>query len=122
DVVGAGGFVGNVVLKMLEGVSETVVSLARYAYKEKLTWRAGLVMLSGGINRIKRLTDWEQYGGAPILGFDHVVIKAHGRSKEQAMANAIKVATRVARTALVRSIRDGLAELSSAQAAGRSPG
>ena len=47
DVVVCDGFVGNVCLKMLEGVSETVVELARYAYKERLLWRAGLAMLLG---------------------------------------------------------------------------
>jgi glycerol-3-phosphate acyltransferase PlsX len=81
DVVVCDGFVGNVCLKMLEGVSETVVELARYAYKEKLLWRAGLAMLSSGIERIKAVTDWEQYGGAPVLGFDKLFIKAHGRSR-----------------------------------------
>src|SRR3569832_2825393 len=90
DVVVTSGFVGNVVLKMLEGVSETVLSLARYAYKEKLEWRAGLLMLSGGINRLKSITDWEQYGGAPLLGFDRLLIKAHGRSRARAIANAVK--------------------------------
>ncbi len=92
DVVVCSGFVGNVVLKMLEGVSETVVRLAHYAYKEKLMWRAGLAMLSGGIGKLKDLTDWKQYGGAPLLGFDHLLIKAHGRSQAQAIQNAIKVA------------------------------
>lgn len=118
DVVVTGGFVGNVVLKMLEGVSETVVSLARYAYKEKLTWRAGLMMLSGGINRIKRLTDWEQYGGAPILGFDHVVIKAHGRSKEQAIVNAGKVAAKAVGARMPQIIAEQLGGAPAAAAGG----
>lgn len=118
DVVVTGGFVGNVVLKMLEGVSETVVSLARYAYKERLTWRAGLMMLSGGINRLKLLTDWEQYGGAPILGFDHVVIKAHGRSKEQAIVNAGKVAAKAVAARMPQTIAEQLGS-SSAAVAGR---
>lgn len=94
DVVVCDGFVGNVCLKMLEGVSETVMELAKYAYKEKLLWRAGLAMLSGGIERIKEVTDWEQYGGAPILGFDRLFIKAHGRSKARAITNAGKVAAK----------------------------
>ncbi len=94
DVVVCDGFVGNVCLKMLEGVSETVIELARYAYKERLLWRAGLAMLSSGIERIKQVTDWEQYGGAPILGFDRLFIKAHGRSKALAITNAGKVAAR----------------------------
>jgi glycerol-3-phosphate acyltransferase PlsX len=110
DVIVCGGFVGNVVLKMLEGVSETVVRLASYAYKEKLMWRAGLAMLSGGIGRLKDLTDWKQYGGAPLLGFDRVMIKAHGRSHAPALQNAIKVAAKTVSSGLIeemlRTLRD----------------
>ncbi len=102
-------FVGNVCLKMLEGVHETVMDLARYAYKEKLRWRAGLAMLSSGIQRIKDITDWEQYGGAPILGFDRIFIKAHGRSKARAITNAGKVAAKAVAHQLGTAIQEGLA-------------
>jgi glycerol-3-phosphate acyltransferase PlsX len=108
DVVVCDGFVGNVCLKMLEGVSETVIELARYAYKEKLLWRAGLAMLSSGIERIKEVTDWEQYGGAPILGFDKLFIKAHGRSRSRAITNAGKVAAKAVSRDLTRVITEGL--------------
>jgi phosphate acyltransferase len=110
DVVVCGGFVGNIVVKMLEGVSETILSLARYAYKEKLLWRAALGMLSGGINRLKALTDWQEYGGAPLLGFDKPFIKAHGRSGARAVANAIKVAHKALDSGLVGEIQRGVAE------------
>lgn len=96
DIVVCDGFVGNVVLKMLEGISETAMSLAKYAAKEKLLWRAGLAMLSSGFQRIKSLTDWEEYGGAPFLGFDRLFIKAHGRSRARAITNACKVAAKAA--------------------------
>jgi glycerol-3-phosphate acyltransferase PlsX len=109
DVIVTDGFVGNVCLKMLEGVHETVVELARYAYKEKLRWRAGLAMLSSGIQRIKDITDWEQYGGAPILGFDRIFIKAHGRSKARAITNAGKVAAKAVAHQLGTAIQEGLA-------------
>ena len=108
DVVVCDGFVGNVCLKMLEGVHDTVMELAKYAYKEKLLWRAGLAMLSGGFERIKQVTDWEQYGGAPILGFDRIFIKAHGKSKARAIMNAGKVAAKAVSNDLARSIQDGL--------------
>ncbi|HUH05461.1 MAG TPA: phosphate acyltransferase PlsX [Kofleriaceae bacterium] len=108
DVIVCSGFVGNVVIKMLEGVSETVMRLARYAYKERLLWRAALVMLSGGIDRLKQVTDWEQYGGAPLLGFEHLFIKAHGRSNARALANAIKVASKAQRGQLCATIGDGV--------------
>jgi glycerol-3-phosphate acyltransferase PlsX len=111
DVVVCSGYVGNVVIKMLEGVSETVLRLARYAYKERLLWRAALAMLSGGIERLKVVTDWEQYGGAPLLGFQHLFIKAHGRSGNKAVANAIRLAAKAVRSGLCEGITANMAEL-----------
>ncbi|MEO8701425.1 MAG: phosphate acyltransferase PlsX [Kofleriaceae bacterium] len=111
DVVVTSGFVGNVVLKMLEGVSETVVRLARYAHKERLAWRLGLVALSSAIDQLKSITDWQQYGGAPLLGFTHPFIKAHGRSNARAVTNAIKVAHKALSGNLCGNIARTMAEL-----------
>ncbi len=110
DVIVTDGFTGNVVLKMLEGVSETVMSIARYAYRSNLFWRVGLMFLGSGIRQLRQLTDWQEYGGAPILGFDGVCIKAHGRSGRRAIANAIRVANKAVRTGLVASMKEGLAK------------
>jgi glycerol-3-phosphate acyltransferase PlsX len=111
DVVVCSGFIGNVVLKMLEGVSETVLELAHYAYKQRLAWRVGMMMLSGGMQQLKDLTDWEQYGGAPVLGFDRLFIKAHGRSRARALANAVKVAAKASQGDWVGEIERGLRAL-----------
>lgn len=108
DVFVCDGFVGNVCLKMLEGVAETVVELAKYAYKENLRWRAGLAMLSSGLEKLKSVTDWEQYGGAPVLGFDRIFIKAHGRSRARAITNAGKVAAKAVAAELSNAIQQGL--------------
>lgn len=110
DVIVTGGFVGNIVLKMLEGVADTVMNLGRYAFKKSLVYKAGLALLAPAVRELRQITDWEQYGGAPILGFDHVCIKAHGRSSERAIKNALKVAHKSVETGLVDAIRDGLAE------------
>jgi glycerol-3-phosphate acyltransferase PlsX len=117
DVVVCSGYVGNVVLKMLEGVQATVLSLARYAYKRNILWKAGLIMLSGGIKRLKAVTDWQEYGGAPLLGFDKLFIKAHGRSGERAVANAIKVAARAVASGLVPEMSRTLEDLERRMAA-----
>jgi glycerol-3-phosphate acyltransferase PlsX len=117
DVVVCSGFVGNVVIKMLEGVSETIVRLAGYASKEKILWRAGLAMLSGGISRLKEVTDWQQYGGAPVLGFDRLFIKAHGRSRARAVANACKVAAKAAQGAIAEDIEHALKQFAARRAA-----
>jgi glycerol-3-phosphate acyltransferase PlsX len=111
DVVICSGFVGNVVVTMLEGVAGTVMNLARYAYKEKLMWRAALGLLSSGIDRIKDLTDWDQYGGAPLLGFEHLLIHPHHRSKAVAINNAIRIADKAVRAELCPSIQRSLSAL-----------
>lgn len=107
DVVVCDGFTGNVVLKMLEGVNETVKRLARYAWQSKLHWKIAFFLLGRGISRLKQLTDWRQYGGAPILGFDQLCIKAHGRSTGRAISNAV----RVARKAVDSGLQPRIAEL-----------
>lgn len=111
DVVVTGGFTGNIVLKMLEGVSETAVRLMRYAGAKSWQFKAGLMLLAPAIRRVRQATDWEQYGGVPILGFDRLCIKAHGRSTDRAIENAIKVATRTVKTDLVRAMTVGLEDL-----------
>ena len=108
DVICCDGFVGNVCLKMLEGVAETVVELANYAYASALRWKIGLALLSNGLKQLKGVTDWQQYGGAPVLGFDRLFIKAHGRSRARAIANAGKVAAKAVAADLVHAIREGL--------------
>ncbi len=112
DVIVCEGFLGNVVLKMLEGVSEVVTDIARDAAARKFLWKMGLTMLSQGIRQLRSMTDWKQYGGAPVLGFDKVVIKAHGRSNARAIRNAIKVATKAVDRDLSSQIRAGLAPVS----------
>lgn len=108
DVVVTGGFTGNIVIKMLEGVAETVQSLVRYASAQNLMYMAGMTLLGPALADLKKTVDWEQYGGAPVLGFDRLCIKAHGRSKARAIKNAIKVADRAVSNRLVENMRAGI--------------
>lgn len=105
DVVVCEGFVGNIVLKMLEGVSDAAMGIARHAGAAKLRYRLGLALLSSGLRRLRELTDWKQYGGAPILGFDRAVIKAHGRSNARAIRNALRLAAKTVERELVPKLR-----------------
>jgi glycerol-3-phosphate acyltransferase PlsX len=111
DVVVCGGFVGNVVITLLDGVNELVVDLAKYGQKQRLLWRAGLAMLSGGVNQLKELTDWEQYGGAPLLGFNRLLLRAHPKSGARAIQNACRVAAK----AVAADLPAGFAELQKEQ-------
>ncbi|MEM9192485.1 MAG: phosphate acyltransferase PlsX, partial [Myxococcota bacterium] len=108
DVVVTGGFTGNIALKMLEGISETMMRLGKYAMQKSIMYKTGLALLSPAVKRLRQVTDWEQYGGAPILGFDRVCIKAHGRSSPRAIKNALKVAHKAVRTEMLPAIVAGL--------------
>jgi len=111
DVVVMDGFVGNVVLKMIEGFGEVVSDLASDTHGRKFLWRLGLNMLSSGMKEIQSLLDWESYGGAPLLGFTQPVIKAHGRSGSRAVANACKVAAKVVRSDMAATVERAVCKL-----------
>jgi phosphate acyltransferase len=110
DVIVTEGFVGNVVLKLMEGVADVLKATGKYAFKEKFTWKIGLALLSSGVKRIKRKTDYSEYGGAPILGFQKLAIKAHGRSNAKAITNAIKVAKRSVQEKVCDHIAQSISE------------
>lgn len=111
DVIVCEGLVGNVALKLLEGVSEVLVDVAQAAAERKLVWRVGLRLLSQGIERVHALTDFSRYGGSPILGFDQLFIKCHGRSHARAVANAVKVAAKAVRDRVPAEIADAVGGL-----------
>lgn len=109
DVIVCDGFLGNVVLKMLEGMGEVWRALAEEASSaRRIQWRLALSMLEDRLSDLQRLGDWEAYGGAPLLGLDRPVIKAHGRSEARAIRNAIRVAAKTVRRDLVGKIRAGV--------------
>ncbi len=108
DVIVCDGFTGNITIKMIEGMADSVRNLARYAYRRRLSWKVAMWLLSKGIKQLKEVTDWQQYGGAPILGFDRLCIKAHGRSGPRAVRNAIRVAERCVSEGLTTRIREGV--------------
>jgi glycerol-3-phosphate acyltransferase PlsX len=115
DVIVCEGFVGDVTIKILEGVREAAFELARSAHQERLVWKVGLELLSSGLNRIKQITDFEEYGGAPLLGIDQVMILAHPSSGHAAIENSIKLAIKNVRAGLPRVIAEALADPSVAE-------
>ncbi len=97
DVIVTEGFVGNTVIKTLEGAANTLSHLGKMAFKARLSWKLGLIMLSKGLKALKEVTDYSEYGGAPLLGFEKAIIIAHGRSNEKAVYNAIRVSAKCVR-------------------------
>ncbi|KPK98047.1 MAG: phosphate acyltransferase [Omnitrophica WOR_2 bacterium SM23_72] len=92
DVIICDGFVGNVALKVSESAAETMqVFLKRHLLSNPLG-KLGLLLLMPSLKRFKKDLDYAEYGGAPLLGVNGVVIIGHGRSNVKAIKNAIKVA------------------------------
>lgn len=108
DVVVCDGFAGNIVLKTTEGMVESMLELGRFAAEKNILWKTGLFMLNGGIQKIKPLLDYSEYGGAPILGFQEIVVKAHGRSNVKAFYNAIHIAVESYKNKLSEKISNEL--------------
>lgn len=109
DVVVCDGFVGNIVLKLAEGVGAAFYELLRK--NVFVGWRG---MLAGLLTRkqlraVRNALDYAEYGGAPLLGVDGTVIIAHGRSDRRAIRNAVKVAAAAAGRDVPGQIRTVLA-------------
>jgi len=92
DIIICDGFVGNVALKVSESAAEAMqVFLKRHLLSNPLG-KLGLILLKTSFSRFKKELDYAEYGGAPLLGVNSVVIIGHGRSNIKAIKNAIRVA------------------------------
>ena len=94
DVVVADGLLGHTVRGLLEGLTTMTVEAARYAWKTKVTWRVALRLLSEGVSLLRQVSEFADYGGAPTLGLQQLVLVANPESKEAAFENAMKLAVR----------------------------
>ncbi|AIS52563.1 phosphate acyltransferase PlsX [Thermoanaerobacter kivui] len=92
EVVVCDGFVGNAILKSMEGIASVIAHLLKEEFKRNIFTKLGALLVMGGLKRITKKMDYTEYGGAPLLGIKKPVIKAHGNSKAKAIFNAIKQA------------------------------
>jgi glycerol-3-phosphate acyltransferase PlsX len=93
DVVVTDGFVGNVALKVAEGVEEMITTLIRQEIKKSLLAQLGFPLMSHAFKNMKKRVDYAEYGGAPLLGLNKVCIISHGISGPKAIKNAIRIAS-----------------------------
>jgi glycerol-3-phosphate acyltransferase PlsX len=108
DVVVTDGFVGNVALKLSEGVIEAA-SLRLRSYLER-SWRTRLAgwLLKRILKGFAREIDWKQFGGAPLLGLNGIVVLSHGRADAQALCAAIRRARIASQQSLIPSLKAAL--------------
>jgi glycerol-3-phosphate acyltransferase PlsX len=105
DVVVADGFVGNIAIKMAEATAEFLFRSMREEIPRTLTGKIGGALIRDRVQRLRSAVDWREFGGAPLLGIDGVVVVAHGRSDARAIKNAIRVTKEAVENQLVRKIR-----------------
>jgi len=106
DVVVCDGFVGNIALKITEGVAESLMSFLRESIEKSLKKKIGYLLMKEIFNELAKKTDYSEYGGAPLLGVDGVCIICHGRSNERAIKSAISMAAGFVKKNLNESIKD----------------
>jgi glycerol-3-phosphate acyltransferase PlsX len=108
DVVVCDGFIGNVALKLLEGTIEVFFSEIKNRITQSFLNRTAGALLLPSLMELKKKLDYEEYGGAPLLGVNGVCIISHGKSKAKAIRNAIRVAKQAVLNNLVAELKSGV--------------
>lgn len=89
DVVVCDGYTGNILLKTSEGVAGAITAFLKAEIKRSTLSKIGILLMKKSFKRLKNKIDYEEYGGAPLLGIDGSVIISHGKSGPKAIKNAI---------------------------------
>ncbi|NHN28421.1 phosphate acyltransferase PlsX [Paenibacillus agricola] len=104
DVLVCDGFAGNIMLKSLEGAAATIFAALKIEFTRNLATKAAAAVLRPGITKFKRQLDYSEYGAAPLLGINGLVLKSHGSSNALAIKNAIRQARLSIENELLASI------------------
>lgn len=89
DVIVCEAFVGNVILKLYEGVGATLIGMVKQGMMQSTRSKVGALLVKPALKETLKAFDASQYGGAPLLGLKGLVVKAHGSSKAQEITNSI---------------------------------
>src|SRR5947209_2927745 len=116
DVIVCDGFVGNVALKVSEGLVDVIRQMLKQSMKATVTRKVGAFLAQGAFAEFKKRVDYSEYGGAPLLGLNGICMVCHGRSNAKAIRNAIRIAKEFAEGKINERIATELDGRSSAQA------
>ena len=109
DVVVCDGFVGNIVLKTVESLAVAMFSMLKRELMHSAQRKLGAYLAKGAFHSIRRRMDPEVYGGAPLLGFNGLVFKAHASARERAVTSAIRVTANAVKTQINQLIARDIA-------------
>lgn len=108
DVVICDGFVGNISLKLCEGMGQFFLELLKRELASSLRAKLGALILRPYLRRLVKLADYAEYGGAPLLGIEGIIIKCHGSANAKAIKYGIRTASDLAEWDLVAQISRSL--------------
>lgn len=115
DVVVCDGFYGNLILKFMEGVAGTLLGMIKTELMADTRSKLGALLAKPAFRRVKKTMDYTEVGGAPLLGVNGVVVKAHGSSNAHAIACAIRQAVLMAEKKVPQTIGGEIARLTGAE-------
>ena len=115
DVVVSDGFVGNIALKISEGVADLIFAFFKEGIQHSLKAKMGYLLLKDLFKEFQKKADYSETGGAPLLGVDGISIICHGKSNEKAMRNAILLAKKFVEKGLKESISETMQDYQSMQ-------
>jgi len=106
DVAVADGFLGNVTLKVLEGMAEVLFGRLKAELRLGLRTQLGAALVAPRLKALARSLDYAEYGGVPLLGARGPVLVAHGRSNARAIASAVRSAATIAESGLWQALSE----------------
>ncbi len=110
DVILADGFVGNVILKLTEGMAVSMFSHLKEVFMSNTQSKLGAMLLKPKLKEMKKIMDYREIGGAPLLGTRMPVVKAHGSSDSLAFKNGIRQLISFIEKEVIKTITDSLGE------------
>lgn len=111
DVLVADGFAGNLILKFMEGLAGTLLGIIKKEMMADTRCKIGAVIAKPAFKRVKKLMDYTEVGGAPLLGVQGAVVKAHGSSNAHAFSCAIGQVIKMVNGHVVEIIEKGVADM-----------
>jgi glycerol-3-phosphate acyltransferase PlsX len=110
DVIVCDGFVGNVALKISEGLWGTISAILRWEAQDNIRAKVAYFLMKRAIRRLEKRLDYSEYGGAPLIGINGNCVISHGSSNAKAIMNAILLASNLAKNRLNEHLIEELKE------------
>jgi glycerol-3-phosphate acyltransferase PlsX len=120
DVVVTDGFTGNVALKLSEGLAKVIFRMLKEQIQRKFAYKIGALLMKKIFADLRKKTNADEYGGAPLLGVNGVVLICHGKTSPKAIFNAVKAAGDLAGAGMVDKIKKHMEQVKDQIAGARS--